>query len=72
MMRFLDGRYVSSGVSLALMLGYIMGGTPTDCYEAINDVIRVHPSLGPEEVTKQREALGGLNIYVSEHKRPRG
>lgn len=68
MLRFLDGRYVSPGVSLALMLGYIMGGTPAECYEAINDIIRRHPSMGPDEITKQREALQGLSIYISDHK----
>jgi hypothetical protein len=68
MMRFLDGRYVSPGKSLAFMLGYIMQGTATECYEAVNDVVRTHPSLRPEEVAKQREALGVLDIYVSEHR----
>jgi hypothetical protein len=68
MMRFINGRYVSAGTSLALMLGYIMQGLPGDCYEAINEVIRVHPQLGPEEVTKQREIVEDIAIYFSEHR----
>ena len=68
MMRFLDGRYVPPGEGFGLMLSYIIRGTPGDCYEAVNDVIRVHPNLGPDEVTTQREALRVLSIYVSEHK----
>jgi hypothetical protein len=68
MMRFLDGRYVSPGVSLAFMLGYIMRDAPAKCYEAINSVIRVHSNLGSDQLARQREALGGLSIYVSEHK----
>lgn len=68
MMRFLDGRYISPGVGLALMLGYIMSGEPSECYEAVNNVICRDPRLGPTEVTKQREILGLVSIHVSEHK----
>lgn len=67
MMRFISGRYVSPGVSVALMFGYIMDGSPADCYEAVNNVIRVHPNLGPAEVTQQRESLDLINIRDSKH-----
>lgn len=67
MMRFLDGRYVSPGVNLDFMLGYVLQGTTAECYEAINDVIRVRPSLGPDEIAKQGEVMEGINIYASEH-----
>lgn len=68
MMRFIDGRYISDGVDLAYMVGYIVQGLTADCYEAINNRIRAHPMLGPAEVTKQREVVDDVTVYVSEHK----
>lgn len=68
MMRFLDGRYISPGVGLALMFGYILNGEPSECYDAVNSVIRTDPRLGPAEITKVREILGLVSIRMSKHK----
>jgi hypothetical protein len=68
MLRFIDGRYVPAGVSLALMLGYILKGSPSDCYAAVNNVILSDTRFEATEVTKQLEVLLSVTIYGSDHK----
>lgn len=67
MIRFIDGRYIPEGTSFAFMLSYIMKGTPTACYDVVNNVIQSDARLGPAEVTKQREAINVVTIFESNH-----
>jgi len=67
MVRFIDGRYIPEGPSLAFMLSYIIKGVPTACYETVNNVIRAHAALRPDEVTKQREVVDLVTVFDSNH-----
>lgn len=67
MMRFVDGRYISSGSGFSLMLGYILNGEPADSYGAVNHVIETHDRLRPDEIAEEREVIDKLTIYVSTH-----